>query len=294
MAGGGGGGSNYLITGTTGNELIEDSVGKNVGDGFVIIYSDGEIYTHSSSPSPASSHPSPTPSPGSGGDCHINSYRGVGNKCVCNRGFIPVEDTGELTSCSPCASGKSTEKDGDTSCIVAASVAASEKRCLGYPSLLKSIPSLNVQIKYMKSSEEKMLVFSGVTEAFFDDVHTVEARFMLSFHKEKIGNSSFANVLSKKNDHYDQRYLLAVPSYIGQTSFHLSFPSCVEHLLKDGQYISKLRLKFFSVRPDDMLTYDTIVGCKDFQLEPSSPFVVDTGVCVDNPETFSLHLTSVM
>ena len=106
---------------------------------------------------------------------------------------------------------------------------------------------------------------------------------MISHHKVSVGGNSFANVLTKGQDYYDQRYLLAVPSYNNQTFFDLSFPSCINHVLKPGQYISKLRLIFYDVPPGSMLTFDTVVGCKDYHLDPSSAFYVNEGdVCTNN------------
>ena len=164
----------------------------------------------------------------------------------------------------------------------------SEKRCPGYNSMRKMLPPGSVSVKYMSSSEEKMVVFTGVNKSFFDVVSTVEARFVFSYRKESVGGQSFSGVLSKKDDSVEQRVYLAVPPYSGETFFHLSFPSCAEHLLKPGQYISKLRLKFYSVQPEDMLTADRVVGCKDYHLDPDSGFDVNTGVCTLDPQRFSV------
>jgi hypothetical protein len=165
---------------------------------------------------------------------------------------------------------------------------ASEKKCSGYKSMHNVLPSGSISVKYMSTSEEKSLVFTGITKAFFDTVSTVEARFIFSYRKENVGGKSFPGILSKKDDNVMQRLLLAVPPYSGKTYFHLSFPSCVEHLLKPDQYISKLRLKFFSVQPDAMLTADKVVGCMDYRLDPDSAFSVSAGVCTVNPHQFSL------
>jgi hypothetical protein len=143
------------------------------------------------------------------------------------------------------------------------------------------MPANSVSIRYMPNTDEKMLVFSDVPKAFFDVVATVEARFMISHHKVAVGGISFPNVLSKKRDYYDQRYLLAVPLYTGHTSFDLSFPSCIDRLLVPGQYISKLRLIFYGVPPESMLTSDTIIGCKDYHLNPSISLNVTEGVCIE-------------
>jgi hypothetical protein len=163
---------------------------------------------------------------------------------------------------------------------------ATEKKCPGYGSMRNLLPSGSVFVKYMPSSEEKMLIFTGVTEAFFDAVSTVEARFVFSYRKENVGGKSFHGVLTKRGESVEQAFLLAVPPYSGQTYFHLSFPSCAEHLLKPGQYISKLRLKFFSVQPEAMLTADKIVGCKDYHLDPDTAFDVSSGVCTVEPQQF--------
>jgi hypothetical protein len=139
----------------------------------------------------------------------------------------------------------------------------------------------------MASSEEKMVVFSAVTKAFFDAVSTVEVRFMISHSKEVNGGHSFANnVLSKKQEYYDERYLLEVPSYTGQTSLDLSFASCADQLLtsRTGKYISKVRLIFYAVSPESMLTFDTVRGCEDYYLDPKSTFNVNDGVCVQTTQ----------
>jgi hypothetical protein len=194
-------------------------------------------------------------------------------ECLRGYHFVPG-------GCIPCQVGYSTVQGGDQ-CIAAAIVPVlADKKCRGYKSIRNILPADSVSIRYMPNTEEKMLVFSDVPPAFFNSVSTVEARFMISHHKVSIGGNSFPNVLSKGQDYYDQRYLLAVPLHSNQTTFDLSFPSCINHSLKQGQYISKLRLIFYGVPPESMLTFDTIVGCKDYHLDPSSsPFDVNDGVC---------------
>jgi hypothetical protein len=190
----------------------------------------------------------------------------------CLRGYRSV-----LGGCIPCEVGYSTVQGGDQ-CIAAAIVPVlADKKCRGYKSIRNILPADSVSIRYMPNTEEKMLVFSDVPPAFFNSVSTVEARFMISHHK--VPDKNFANVLTRRQDYYDQRYLLAVPLHSNQTTFGLSFPSCINHSLKLGQYISKLRLIFYGVPPESMLTFDTIVGCKDYHLDPSSPFDVNDGAC---------------
>jgi hypothetical protein len=194
--------------------------------------------------------------------------------------------TGE---CIACPEGHSTLKGGNE-CIAAKTVSVvAENKCRGYKSIRKVLTANSVSIKYMSSSEEKLLVFSNVTKAFFDAIKTVEVRFMISHLKDANGVERFPNVFSKNQDYYNKRYLLAAPSYTGQTSFDLSFASCADRLLetsRTGKYISKVRLIFYGVPPESMLTFDTIIGCKDYQLDRSSPFCVNAGVCIDNPTLF--------
>jgi hypothetical protein len=195
----------------------------------------------------------------------------------CLRGYRSVRG-----GCIPCELGYSTVQGGDQ-CIAAEIVPVlADKKCRGYKSIRNILPADSVSIRYMPNTEEKMLVFSDVPPAFFNAVSTVEARFMISHQKVSVGGNSFANVLLKGQDYYDQRYLLAVPSHINQTTFDLSFPSCINHSLKPGQYISKLRLIFYSVPPESMLTFDTIVGCKDYHMGPFLPFDVNDNVCINN------------
>jgi hypothetical protein len=195
----------------------------------------------------------------------------------------------EYGECVLCQDGYSTLQGGNQ-CVAAKTVPIiHEKKCKGYPSIRNLLPENSVSIKYMASSEEKMVIFSGVTKAFFDAVSTVEVRYLISHRKVSVGGTNILDDLSKDQDYYNKRHLLAVPSYTGQTSFQLSFASCADQLIKSGltgKYISKVRLIFYGVSPKSMLSFDTIAGCKDFYLDQETPFDVNDGVCFDNPELF--------
>jgi len=183
------------------------------------------------------------------------------------RGFISPINGSDL-SCERCPVGLSTIADGDTNCVPLHPVSVmTEKRCTGYSTLKHMFPTLNIELKYMNKSVEKMLLFTGVTGNFFNLVGTVEAEAMISYPKKLLPTQSF-HVLVKGKSYYDTKYLLDVPPYIdGMSSFALSWPSCVEHNLKPGEIINKIRLMFFSVSPEEMLTADTIVGCRDIFLD---------------------------
>jgi hypothetical protein len=192
----------------------------------------------------------------------MNAYVGEGKACVCMRGFVM-----SAGDCIRCPLGHSTMHDGSNSCYPTDNIAIiAEKRCFGLPSMKNILYPGSVQVKYMNHTEEKMIIFSGVDGSFYDKVHTIEARLVVAHMKHSIGTQSFDRVLTKEDNHDDQIYLLKVPTR-QQNSFSVSFPSCCEYNLKPSEYISKLRLKFFSVEPHEMLLADTMVGCKDFFVE---------------------------
>lgn len=194
--------------------------------------------------------------------CPMNAYVVDGNTCVCMRGFVM-----SAGACIRCPLGYSTIYDGSDNCVLTDDIAIiAEKRCFGLPSTRNILYPGSINIKFMNHTEEKMIVFSGVSNSFYDKVHTIEARFVVSHMKHPIGAQSFDRVLTKEDNHDGEIYLLQVPKDRPH-SFSMSFPSCCEYNLKPFEYISKLRLKFFSVETQEMLLANNLVGCKDLFLD---------------------------
>lgn len=223
--------------------------------GAVSAYSEGYIYigvidVPTAYPTAEPTVPSTVPSNGE-------------NTCVCIRGFV-LSSTG---TCIRCPLGSSTIQDGSNDCIPMDNIAIiSEKRCFGLPSTNNILVRGSIKVKFMNRTEEKMVVFSKVDNSFYDNVKTIEVRLVVSHKKHPIGESSFGNILTKENDELSTRYLLEVPKS-RENSFSVSFPSCREYKLGPHKYISKLRLKFFSVTPQEMLLPETILGCTDILID---------------------------